>query len=201
MWNNFCNFYFRDFKLNDLWISVGINYCGFNFRDSIYSPRNRENKNPAKISRYTVRWKRCVNSISSQKVLFLDSLFLFWTALLVEYWCVTRQRMAEVSWSAIRERSYYLIIELGSWSPSPLIVSRDSFSLWTWARVQTARSTAYFNGCPYIFDILALYYYICLCTTFLWPLCFGWLLVLSLYKEDYLQIFKCVSFWLHGCCG
>ena len=53
---------------------------------------------------------------------------------------------------------------------------------------------------PYIFDVL-LYYYICLCTTFLWPLRFGWLLVLSLYKEDYLQIFKCVSFWLHGCCG
>ena len=26
-------------------------------------------------------WKRCVNSISSQKVLFLDSLFLCWTAL------------------------------------------------------------------------------------------------------------------------
>ena len=43
-----------------------------------------------------------------------------------------------------------------SWSPSPLILSRDSFSLWTRARVQTARSTAYFNGCPYIFlnDIL-----------------------------------------------
>ena len=30
---------------------------------------------------------------------------------------------------------------------------------------------------------------------------FGWPLVLSLYKEDCLQIFKCVSFWLHGCCG
>ena len=28
----------------------------------------------------------------------------------------------------------------------------------------------------------------------LWPLLFGWLLVLSLYKEDYLQIFQCVSF-------
>ena len=38
------------------------------------------------------------------------------------------------------------------------------------------------------FDIL-LYYYTCLCTTFLWPLHFGWLLVLSLHKEDYLQIF------------
>ena len=37
-----------------------------------------------------------------------------------------------------------------SWSPSPLIISRDSLSLWTWARIQTARSTAYFNGCPYI---------------------------------------------------
>ena len=23
----------------------------------------------------------------------------------------------------------------------------------------------------------------------------------SVYKEDYLQIFKCVSFWLHSCCG
>ena len=31
-----------------------INYCGFYFRDSLYSPRNCENKNPAKISRYTI---------------------------------------------------------------------------------------------------------------------------------------------------
>ena len=29
----------------------------------------------------------------------------------------------------------------------------------------------------------------------------GWLLVCCLYKEVYLQIFKRVSFWLHGCCG
>ena len=37
----------------------------------------------------------------------------------------------------------------------------------------------------------------------LWPLRLGWLLVFffCLYKEIYLQIFKCVSFWLHGCCG
>ena len=28
-----------------------------------------------------------------------------------------------------------------------------------------------------------------------------WLLVCCLYKEVYLHIFKCVSFWLHGCCG
>ena len=49
VWDNFCDFYFRDFKWTDLWISVGINYCGFYFRESVYSPRNRENKNPAKI--------------------------------------------------------------------------------------------------------------------------------------------------------
>ena len=36
---------------------------------------------------------------------------------------------------------------------------------------------------------------------FLWPLRLMWLLVCCLYKEVYLQIFKCVSFWLHGCCG
>ena len=40
-----------------------------------------------------------------------------------------------------------------------------------------------------------------MCTTCLWPLHFGLLLVLSLHKEDYLQIFKCVSFWLHGFCS
>ena len=49
--------------------------------------------------------------------------------------------------------------------------------------------------------LINFYINICVCTTFLRPLRFGWLLVLSLYKEDYLQIFKFVSFWLHGCCG
>ena len=36
------------------WLGDWINYWGFYFRDSVYSPRNRENKNPAKNSRYTV---------------------------------------------------------------------------------------------------------------------------------------------------
>ena len=36
--------------------------------------------------------------------------------------------------------------------------------------------------------------YTCLCTTFLWPLRFGWMLVLSLYKEDYLQILNVCPF-------
>ena len=36
---------------------------------------------------------------------------------------------------------------------------------------------------------------------FLWPLRLGWLLVCCLNKDVYLQIFKRVSFWLHGCCG
>ena len=85
--------------------------------------------------------------------------------------------------------------------PVPLIVSRDSFSLSTWARAQTARSTAYLNGCPYIFFDILLFYYICLCTTFLLPLRFGWLLVLSPLKGWLFTFFKCVSFWLHGCCG
>ena len=34
-----------------------------------------------------------------------------------------------------------------------------------------------------------------------WRLSFTWLLVLDLCKEDYLQIFKWVSFWLHSFCG
>ena len=48
----------------------------------------------------------------------------------------------------------------------------------------------------YTFILLYMFVY-----SILWPLHFGWLLVLSLHKEDYLQMFKCVSFWLHGFCG
>ena len=52
------------------------------------------------------------------------------------------------------------------WSSSRLIVSRDSFSLWTWARVQTARSIAYSNGCRYIFLLQCFNNHICLCLHF-----------------------------------
>ena len=34
---------------------------------------------------------------------------------------------------------------------------------------------------------------------FLLPLRLVWVLVCCIYKEVYLQIFKCVSFWLHDC--
>ena len=53
------------------------------------------------------------------------------------------------------------------------------------------RSTAYSGGCLDIFDILFILPRI---TTVLLPFRLGWLLVLSLYMDDYLQIDKCVSF-------
>ena len=34
-----------------------------------------------------------------------------------------------------------------------------------------------------------------------WPLRFGLMLVVCLYKDDYLHIFKGLSFWFNGCCG
>ena len=48
------------------------------------------------------------------------------------------------------------------------------------------------------YTIILLYMLVC---HILLPLRFGRLSVLSLYKEDYLQIFKCLFFWLHGCWG
>ena len=61
-------------------------------------------------------------------------------------------------------------------------------------------SLSYSDVTIYIFAIsyLSSMFYV---YRFLWPLPLGWLLVWCLYKEVYLQIFKCVSFWLHGCCG
>ena len=53
--------------------------------------------------------------------------------------------------------------------------------------------TIYIFAISYLSSMLYVY-------RFLWPLRLGWMLVWCLYKEVYLQIFKCVSFWLHGCC-
>ena len=45
--------------------------------------------------------------------------------------------------------------------------------------------------CPLVLSRFCSYYYILLCTTFLWPLHLGCLLALSLYREDYLK-----NFWM-----
>ena len=59
-------------------------------------------------------------------------------------------------------------------------------------------------ACPirislYIFLIKFITYAVCV--SILWPLRLVWLLVCCLYQEVYLQIFKYMSFRLHGCCG
>ena len=61
-------------------------------------------------------------------------------------------------------------------------------------------SLPYSDVTIYIFAILYLSSMLYVCR-YLWPLRLGWLLLCCLCKEVYLQIFKRVSFWLHGCCG
>ena len=78
-------------------------------------------------------------------------------------------------------------IRTRSWSLSPLFVSRDSFSPLTWARLE---SIAYSSGCLYTSPWKSFY----------GLSAFGLLLVLGLYKEDYLHMCKCVSFSLHSVC-
>ena len=51
------------------------------------------------------------------------------------------------------------------------------------------------------FNIIFFHYHKCLCTAFLLSFRFGWPLVLVLYKDDYLQTFKYLSFWLHCFCS
>ena len=78
----------------------------------------------------------------------------------------------------------------GSWSLSPLIGSRDS----------SEHSRPYSDVAKYIL-IYHIYYLCCLCIDFydLFAWCGCWFVVYI--REVYLHIFKCVSFWLHGCCG
>ena len=88
VWNNFCDFYFRDFKWSDLWISVRINNCGFYFCDSVYSQRNCENKNPAKISCYTVT-RLIYMLFSNYFVIIISHELKYWT--LGQNFCVPIQ--------------------------------------------------------------------------------------------------------------
>ena len=84
--------------------------------------------------------------------------------------------------------------------PLWLLVGTPSAIIPELAFSRVEHSRPYSDVAKYIFDI---YYLSTMLFVywFLWPLRLVWLLVCCLYKEIYLQIFKCVSFWLHGCCG
>ena len=84
--------------------------------------------------------------------------------------------------------------------PLWLLVGTPSAIIPELAFSRAEHSRPYSDVAKYIFDI---YYLLTMLFVywFLLPLCLVWLLVCCLYKEVYLQIFKCVSFWLHGCCG
>ena len=83
--------------------------------------------------------------------------------------------------------------------PLWLLVGTPSAIIPELAFSRSEHSRPYSDVAKYNFDI---YYLLTMLFVywFLWPLRLVWLLV-CLYKEIYIQIFKCVSFWLHGCCG
>ena len=86
--------------------------------------------------------------------------------------------------------------------PLWLLVGTPSAIIPELAFSRADHSRPYSDVAKYIFDT-CIYYLLTMQFVywFLWPLRLVWLLVCCLYKEVYLQIFKCVSFWLHSCCG
>ena len=91
----------------------------------------------------------------------------------------------------IRDKAYTLV--LSDWW-SGVLQSLDLSSL------PDMWNIAYSGGCLYIFLIYCLIN-IDVSVLHFDDLSFGRLLFFGLYKEDYLQISKCVSFWLHSFCG
>ena len=113
--------------------------------------------------------------------------------------CTLTNKAVGTIWRALSKPSWRRQV---SWSSSPLIVSRDSFSHQTLNSLPDGRSIA----CPirmslYIFLQYNIYHLCFTCIYFWWRLRLGWLFVSCLFMEVNLQIFKRVSFWLHGCCG
>ena len=124
----------------------------------------------------------------------------FWTALYKPFLkhCTLTNMAVGTIWRALskpprRRQGPYL-------RPLWLLVGTPSFIRPELAFSRAEHSLPYSDVTIYIFAISylssMLYVY-----RFLWPLRLEWLLVWCLYKEVYLQIFKRVSFWLHGCCG
>ena len=80
------------------------------------------------------------------------------------------------------------------WSKKRRVVFLVSFEVKLLCPIRMSISKLYIFDIWYLVPMLYVY-------RFLLPLRLGWLLVCCLYKEVYLQVFKCVSFWLRGCCG
>ena len=106
--------------------------------------------------------------------------------------CITKCRnRSEQRYNSLTEtdlRPLWLLVGTPSAIRPELAFSRTEHSL------PYSDITIYFFTISYLSSMLYVY-------RFLWPLRLGWLLVWCLYKEVYLQIFKRVSFWLHGCWG
>ena len=112
--------------------------------------------------------------------------------------CTLTNKAVEIIWRAMSKPPQRR--QGPDFCPLWLLVGAPSAIIPELAFSRAENSRSYSDVAKYIFDIsyllpmLFVYW-------FLWPLRLVWLLVCCLYKEVYLQIFKCVSFWLHGCCG
>ena len=98
--------------------------------------------------------------------------------------------LVQTSWEATRSwsSSLWLLVE------SPSAIRPELASRRMEHGLPNSDITIYIFAISYLSPMLYMY-------RFLWHLRLGWLLVCCLYEEVNLQIFKRVSYWLHGCCG
>ena len=85
-------------------------------------------------------WKRWVNSISSQKVLFLDSLFLFWTAFHKNSVRKKKRKDKEIIYVVWYIHYQENTIVLGTTELQCLCETRGRVPSWVWQR-PTGKST------------------------------------------------------------
>ena len=112
--------------------------------------------------------------------------------------CTLTNKAVETIWRALSKPSQRR--QGPDLCPLWLLVGTPSSIIPELAFSRAEHSRPYSGAAKYIFDI---YFLLTMLFVywFLWPLRLVWLLVCCLYEKVYLQIFKCVSFWLHGCCG
>ena len=144
---------------------------------------------------YSYSYTPYIDQTLHQLVILLPNYILLIT--ISRWWCTVsfegiKMFRVKIDWNCNYLDYYTIPFDLSFGTPSA-IRPELAFS-------RAEHSLPYSDVTIYIFAILylssMLYVY-----RFLWPLRLGWLLVCCLYKEVYLQIFKCMSFWLHGCCG
>ena len=95
----------------------------------------------------------------------------------------------------LNANNYFVFVRFFPIFTCVCMIEKNIYALYQWGIPCPCAWNTVHNRTFWRTLVVYFYQHRCVCSTFLWHLCFGWPLVLRLFKEDYNQMFKCSCFW------